>query len=186
MPLTFLTADRAFDESRDAEDQLFPEDPERWRRPYRPGPWRVGLAASLLLLSAFVLLSAVIIAFAGSPVEMLVCGALAVVIIAAALRMLRMGTWVGSRGLRHVGMFRTRTVSWAHVVSVRTRQQPVRWLGLPRTVQGQALVLERLTQGSEPRRALLTTHDADFLARPTAFERAADRIEAWAQEHGRR
>lgn len=33
---------------------------------------------------------------------MLVCGALAVVIIAAALRMLRMGTWVGGRGISDI------------------------------------------------------------------------------------
>jgi hypothetical protein len=33
--------------------------------------------------------------------------------------------------------------------------------------------------------ALLTTHNADFLARPGSFDRAADSIEAWAAEYGR-
>ncbi|MEU7606873.1 hypothetical protein AB0B44_39465, partial [Streptomyces sp. NPDC041003] len=28
-------------------------DHDRWRRPYRPGPWRVAIAALLLLLSAW-------------------------------------------------------------------------------------------------------------------------------------
>ncbi|QKW09529.1 PH domain-containing protein [Streptomyces sp. NA04227] len=182
MPLTFLTADRAFGDAR-GDDELPHPDPDRWRRPYRPGPWRVGLAASLLLLAAFVLLSTVIIAFAGSPAETLACGVLALLIIATALRMLRMGTWVGSRGVRRVGMFATRTVSWDQVAAVRTAQQPVRWLGLPRTVQGEALVLQRRSRPDEELRPLMTTHNADFLGRPGAFDRAADRIEAWAQQH---
>ena len=61
MPLPFLTADRAFD--RTTDDVALPfDDHDRWRRPYRPGPWRVGAAALLLLLASFVLLAAVIIA----------------------------------------------------------------------------------------------------------------------------
>ena len=43
MPLPFLTADRAFEA---ADDVALPfDDHDRWRRPYRPGPWRVGAAA---------------------------------------------------------------------------------------------------------------------------------------------
>ena len=42
------------------------DDHDRWRRPYRPGPWRVGAAALLLLLASFVLFAAMIIAFAGA------------------------------------------------------------------------------------------------------------------------
>jgi hypothetical protein len=57
----------------------------------------------------------------------------------------------------------------------------VRWLGLPRTVQGQALVVVRARDG-QPLRTLLTDHNADFLARPEAFDRAADVIEGWAAE----
>ncbi len=60
MPLPFLTADRAFDAS--AEDVALPfDDHDSWRRPYRPGPWRVAAAATLLLLASFVLLAAMII-----------------------------------------------------------------------------------------------------------------------------
>ena len=57
MPLPFLTADRVFDEA--AEDVALPfDDRDRWRRPYRPGPWRVGAAALILLLASFVLVPA--------------------------------------------------------------------------------------------------------------------------------
>ncbi|MGW1028617.1 PH domain-containing protein [Streptomyces sp. NPDC002577] len=179
MPLPFLTADRAFDEA--AGDVALPfDDRDRWRRPYRPGPWRVGAAALLLLLASYVLVAAVIITFAGQSSGGSACGALALLIIVSALRLLRVGTWVSAHGLRRVRFFVTRTVPWAQVAGARTVQQPVRWLGLPRTVQGQALVLVRADGEQEP---LLTTHDADFLARLEAFDRAADSVEAWAYEY---
>ena len=58
VPLPFLTADRAFDTT---DDVALPyDDRDRWRRPYRPAPWRVGAAAVLLLLASFVLFSSVI------------------------------------------------------------------------------------------------------------------------------
>ncbi|MDF3302682.1 hypothetical protein [Streptomyces tropicalis] len=183
MPLPFLTADRAFDTT---EDVALPfDDRERWRRPYRPGPWRVGSAALLLLLSSFVLFAAVITALTGTVSGAAFCFAVALAVIAGALRMLRQGVWVSSRGLRQVGFFVSRTATWAQVGSVRTVQQPVRWLGLPRTVQGQALVLERAGAARGEMPPLLTTHSADFLARPEAFDRAADTVEAWAEEHRR-
>ncbi|MGH4035318.1 PH domain-containing protein [Actinomycetota bacterium Odt1-20B] len=184
MPLPFLTADRAFDET--AADAALPfDDRDHWRRPYRPGPWRVGAAALLLLLASFVLLAAVIIAFAGAPPAALICVGAAAAVIASALRMLRMGTWVSAHGLRRVGFLSTQTVPWAQVVAVRTTQQPVRWLGLPRTVQGQALVLVRRDRAGDELPPLLTDRNADFLARYEAFDRAADSIEVWADEYRR-
>ncbi|MEW2297157.1 phage holin family protein [Streptomyces sp. NPDC006743] len=181
MPLPFLTADRAFDA---ADDVALPfDDRERWRRPYRPGPWRVGVAALVLLVASFVLLSAVVIALTGAVAGGAACLGVGLVVVAAALRLLRMGVWVGARGLRHVGFLITRTTPWAQVVSVRTVQQPVRWLGLPRTVQGQALLLGRRGRPQESAPPLLTTHNADFLGRVTAFDRAADMVEAWAEEY---
>ncbi|MEV5236530.1 hypothetical protein [Streptomyces pseudogriseolus] len=184
MPLPFLTADRAFDP---ADDVALPyDDRDRWRRPYRPGPWRVGAAAVLLLLASFVLFSSVIIAATATPASAATVFAFALVIVVAALRLLRMGVWVSARGLRHVAFVRTRTTAWDQVVSVRTVQQPVRWLGLPRTVQGQALTLHRRGRSSEAPSPLLTSHNADFLGRdPLAFDRAADTVEAWAAEYGR-
>ncbi|MEU3938080.1 hypothetical protein AB0E85_39635 [Streptomyces sp. NPDC029044] len=177
MPLPFLTADRVFEATDDVP--LPYADRDRWRRPYRPGPWRICVAALALLLASFVLFAAVIIAATAEPTSAGVVFALALLVIAAALRLLRMGVWVSARGLRHVGFLTTRTASWEQVVSVRTVQQPVRWLGLPRTVQGQALLLGRQgrEEGGQP--PLMTTHNADFLGRAVAFDRAADSVEAW-------
>ncbi|MFE4455519.1 hypothetical protein [Streptomyces sp. NPDC056796] len=180
MPLPFLTADRAFDAG--AEDIALPfDDHDSWRRPYRPGPWRVAAAATLLLLSSFVLLAAMIITFAGSFSGAIACFALAAVVIACALRLLRVGAWVSLHGVRRVGFFRTTTVRWQNTAAVRTVQQPVKWLGFPRTVQGQALVVVRRSGG--PLAPLFTDHNADFLARAEAFERATDSIEAWGDEY---
>lgn len=180
MPLPFLTADRAFEA---ADDVALPfDDRDRWRRPYRPGPWRVGAAALALLLASYVLFAAVIIALTGSVSEAGVIFGCSVLVIACALRLLRVGVWVSDRGLRHVSFVRTRTLPWERVVAVRTVQQPVRWLGLPRTVQGQALTVVRRDRPAEST-PLLTTHGADFLARSEAFDRAADAVEAWAAEN---
>ncbi|ANH93770.1 MULTISPECIES: hypothetical protein [unclassified Streptomyces] len=184
MPLPFLTAERAFDA---ADDVALPfDDRERWRRPYRPGPWRVGVAALVLLIASFIMLSAVVIALTGALTGGAVCLLVGVLVIAAALRLLRMGVWVSARGLRRTGFLVTRTIPWAQVVSVRTAQQPVRWLGLPRTVQGQALLLVRRGRPQESVPPLLTTHNADFLSRMPAFDRAADTLEAWADEYRQR
>lgn len=186
MPLSFLTtANRAYDEAY-ADDVALPfDDRDRWRRPYRLGSWRVGAAALLLLLASYVLASAVIIMLAGRASGAVVCGGIALAIILSALRLLRMGVWVSSRGLRQVRFFVTRTVDWAQVAVVRTVQQPVQWLGMPRTVQGQALIVVRADRANEAL-PLLTTHDGDFLGRSSAFDRAADTMEAWAAEYGRR
>jgi hypothetical protein len=181
VPLPFLTADRALDA---ADEVALPfEDRDRWRRPYRPGPWRVGTAAVWLLLASYVLFAAVIIALTGTPAGAGAVLGVALVVIAVALRLLRMGVWVSAQGLRQVGFFVTRTVSWNQVAAVRTAQQPVRWLGLPRTVQGQALTLVRSDRPVADASPLMTTHNADFLARVEAFDRAADTVEAWAAEY---
>ncbi|MDH6224634.1 MULTISPECIES: hypothetical protein [Streptomyces] len=187
MPLPFLTADRAFD--GETEDVVLPfHDRQRWRRPYRPGPPRVGLAALVLLLASFVLAAAVIIAATTSVTGAWIWFGVALLMIAGALRGLRIGVWVSSAGLRHVTFFATRTTAWAQVGTLRLVQQPVRWMGLPRTVQGQALVLEaRSGRGASSRAdgpvVLLSTHDADFLGRPASFDRASDTVEAWADEY---
>lgn len=135
----------------------------------------------MLLLAAYLLISAVVIALAGTLAGAGVCVAMGSGVIIWALRMLRVGIWVSSHGLRQVGLFWTTTLRWSQVAAVHTVQQPVRWLGLPRSVQGQVLVVHR--RDSEPLRALLTDHSADFLAKPEAFERAADVLEAWAEDY---
>ncbi len=54
-------------------------------------------------------------------------------------------------------------------------------MGFPRTVQGQALVVVR--RGGETLPPLASDHNADFLGRQEAFERATDAVEAWADEY---
>ncbi|MGP3985115.1 PH domain-containing protein [Streptomyces sp. KR80] len=183
MPLPFLTADRAFDASGDAvDDAALPyDDRDRWRRPYRPGPWRVGIAAILLLLASYLLFAAMIVAFAGALPGAGVCVTTAAVVIAIAVRLLRTGVWVNEQGLRRVGLFATTTLPWSQVAEVRTMQQPVKWLGMPRTVQGQALLA--IPTVGEPLRPLITDHNADFLGRMEAFDMAADAVEGWAAEY---
>ncbi|MFD5782725.1 hypothetical protein ACFVWX_32275 [Streptomyces sp. NPDC058220] len=179
MPLPFLTADRAFDATDD--DVALPfDDHDHWRRPYRPGPWRVASAALLLLLASFILLAGTITAATGALPGAALCLGLAALAIAAALRLLRAGAWVSRHGVRRVSLLRTTTVPWDQATAVRTVQQPVRWLGLPRTVQGQALLLVRRRGEPLP---LLTDHNADFLSRGEAFDRAADTVEAWGDEY---
>ncbi|GAB2821350.1 hypothetical protein [Streptomyces daliensis] len=193
MPLPFLTADRESSAPAAAADEtpLPYEDRDHWRRPYRPGPWRVAGGALLLLLASYVLISAVLIGVAGNVSGAAVCLGIAALVIAFALRLLRIGVWVSAHGLRQVGLFYTVTLPWASIAAVRTAQQPVKWLGLPRTLQGQALSVVRTREGAgegkddgegEPLRTLLTDHNADFLGRREAFDQAADVIEAWAAE----
>ncbi|MDT0321028.1 hypothetical protein [Streptomyces millisiae] len=180
MPLAFLSADR--DTAATGQDVVPPHpDPSQWRRPYRLGPWRVGIAAFALLIAAYMLISALIIAVAGTLAGATATVAIAALTILFSLRLLRMGVWVSSRGLRRVGLLTTRTLRWRDVARISTVQQPVRWLGLPRSVQGQAVQIE-LRQG-EPLAPLLTDHSVDFLGRRDLFERAADVLEAWAAEN---
>ncbi|MFI1963505.1 hypothetical protein ACH429_05090 [Streptomyces pathocidini] len=185
MPLPFLTADRAFDDSDDPADAgggALPHiDQDRWRRPYRPGPWRVAGGALLLLLASYMLFAAMIIALAGALPGAGLCMAAATAVIVGAVRLVRAGAWVSAQGLRRAGVFSTTTVPWAELAEVRTVQQPVKWLGLPRTVQGQALVATPVS--GEPLRPLVTDHDADFLGRLEAFDMATDAVEAWAAEY---
>lgn len=153
---------------------------DRWMRPYRPGPWRVGTAALVLMLASYLLFAGVIMAAAKSTQGAVACVLVALVAIAATLRLLRVGVWVSGKGLRQTSFFTTVTVPWRKVGSVRTAQQPVRVMGLPRSVQGQALIITR--KGGDSLRPQLTDHNADFIGRVEAFDVAADAIEGWASE----
>ncbi|MFH8365244.1 hypothetical protein [Streptomyces sp. NPDC018031] len=181
MPLQFLTADRSADDHAPDPDPLPYDARDRWRRPYRPGPWRVAGAALLLLLASYILFSALIIAMAGALPGAGVCVAVATGVIVLAVRLVRTGVWVSGAGLRQMALFTTTTMAWGRVGAVRTVQQPVRFLGLPRTVQGQAVIVE--PAGGAPLRPIITDHNADFLGRPEAFDMAADAIEGWAARH---
>ncbi|WP_189133816.1 PH domain-containing protein [Wenjunlia tyrosinilytica] len=177
MPLSFLTADSSHDEQPDGDVLPHPY-PDQWTRPYRPGPYRVAAAALLLMLASYLLFASLIVGLSGELHGAGVIVAATAGVIAFTLRILRTGVWVSADGLRHVRLLYTTTLPWARIQEVRTSQQPVRWLGLPRTVQGQALVLTPAHGGET--RVLLTDHNADFLGRVEAFDMAADAIEDWA------
>jgi len=151
-----------------------------WMRPYRPGPWRVAAAALALMLAAYLMFAALIMVAAGSVQGAGACLGFAVLVIACTLRLLRMGVWISGKGLRQVGFFVTVTLPWRQVGRVHTAQQPVKVLGLPRTVMGQALLISR--RGGQMLRPLMTDHNADFLGRVEAFDIAADALEGWATE----
>lgn len=172
MSLPFLAADG------DHDDALPHAARDTWMRTYRPGPLRVALAAMMLVFVAYLLVAAGIMGIAGNGGGAGTCLVIAAAMIVTALRILRVGFWVSGRGLRQVGLFYTVTLPWDQVGSVRTAQQPVKVLGLPRTVMGQALVVTRA--GGAQLRPLLTDHNADFWHRTEAFDMAADAIEAWA------
>ncbi|MGW9439697.1 hypothetical protein ACWGVN_27035, partial [Streptomyces sp. NPDC055607] len=55
------------------------------------------------------------------------------------------------------------------------------WGGLPFTVRGGAVLLGGV--GGEML-VVNTDHNADFLSRVEAFDRAADTVEAWEAEYG--
>ncbi|GAA2510304.1 hypothetical protein ACFW9F_18880 [Streptomyces sp. NPDC059506] len=179
MPLTFLSTDSSH-QSHAAEEVLPYEAEDRWRRPYRPGPWRVAGSALLLMLASYMLFAGMIIGLAGALPGAGLCLLLAALVIAAAVRLVRVGIWVNEAGLRQVGLLHSVTLPWSRVESVRTSQQPVKWLGMPRTVQGQAVVVT--TASGERLRAVLTDRNADFLGRGEAFDMAADAVEGWAEQ----
>jgi Bacterial PH domain len=177
VPLSILTSDSAGNEQ--SQGYALPHTAQdQWSRPYRPGPVRVAGAALLLMLSSYLMFAALIIGLSGAISGAGAILAAAVLLVVATVRLLHTGVWVSSRGLRLVRLLRTTTLRWSHVAQVRTSQQPVRWLGLPRTVQGQALLLVRAGR-TEPG-ILFTDHNADFLGRVEAFDKAADAIEDWA------
>lgn len=180
MSLPFRSATAVNDDELTTGRPLPHDVRDRWLRPYRPGPWRVGVAALALMLAAYLLFAALIMAAAKSVQGAGMLLLVAVLVIMATLRLLRVGVWLSGKGLRHVGYFGTVTVPWGQVTAVRTAQQPVRVLGLPRSVQGQALVIARRGGGSL--RTLMTDHNADFLGRVEAFDIAADAIEGWSAE----
>jgi hypothetical protein len=179
VPLPFLTTDGAHDELPPHPEALRAQRAgERWRRPYALGPHRVATAAVLLVLTTYLLVAGMVVELAGNGTRCAVLLGLAVLVVATALRLLRVGVWVSGDGLRLVTLFRTTTLPWDAVGAVRTAQQPVRWLSLPRTVQGQALVIHRADGSELP--TLLTDRSPDFFGRTEPFDIAADTIEDWA------
>ncbi|GHF74613.1 membrane protein [Streptomyces mashuensis] len=165
MPLPLKTAASLPDEA------LVPYDSrDRWRRPYRPGPVRVGGAALLLLPGGAGLCAAVIAALAALWVVAAVCAVLAAVLIAVAVRWVRAGIRVGPRGLRQTGVLRGRTVPWERVAGVAVVPVP----------RGRGIEVRLAGGGALP--VLVTDHGPDFARRPMAFAAAVAGLERWVAE----
>ncbi|MEV4435051.1 hypothetical protein [Streptomyces sp. NPDC049555] len=181
MPLSNLAAaESAAQEARPSAPEDLYEDRRRWRRPYQPGPLRVGGAALLLLPAAGLMLATLITALAGALIVAAVCLVLATVLVMLAVRLVRAGIWVGAEGLRQQRLLSGTTLPWAEVGDIRVVPQPVRRLGVLGTVEGQALVVHR-AQG-EPLPVLVADQGTDFLGRPQAFTTAVAATRAWVTE----
>ena len=93
-----------------------------------------------------------------------------------------MGVWVSAHGLRRVGFFVT-----THGAVERGRRGPYGAAAgaLARAAaDGAGAGAGRSSApAARSRCALLTDHNADFLSRAEAFDRAADTVEAWADEY---
>ena len=88
-----------------------------------------------------------------------------------------MGVWVSARGLRRVGFFGTRTVPLGAGRGGTDGAAAGALAGAAAHASRGRRWLVGAT-GRRPLRPLLTDHNADFLARAEAFDRAADAIEA--------
>ncbi|OIV36396.1 hypothetical protein BIV57_16485 [Mangrovactinospora gilvigrisea] len=141
-----------------------PLHPSRWRRPYRIGGYRVGAATVLLALCPMLLLGSLLSYLAQSPVRAAVAAGIALVLVVLALRILRMGLYVSTRGVRRVRLLRTTKLRWHQVGELVVYQMPVRVLGTPRRRNGEAVALRRMS-GGEPWEEIISSHNADFLSR---------------------
>jgi hypothetical protein len=179
VPLPFLTTEGAHEEHPPQPDAVRARRAgERWHRPYAVGPHRVATAAVLLVLTTYLLIASLVVDLAGNGARSVVLLCAAVLVTATALRLLRVGVWVSGDGLRVVTLMWTTTLGWDEIGSVRTAQQPVRWLAMPRTVQGQALLIHRVDGSEVP--VVLTDRSPDFFGHTERFDVAADTIEDWA------
>ncbi|GAA4948153.1 membrane protein [Streptomyces heliomycini] len=184
VPLSFLTADRAFDT---ADDVALPYDDRDAGGAVPSRAVAGGAAALLLLLASFVLFAAVIIATTAT----------------ADVRRDGLRRRTGRRGRRAATAAHGRVGELPRAAPCGLRDHPydgpgsrsspcarcssrcAGW-GLPRTGAGQALVIARRGRSAESPAPLLTSHNADFLGRDKlAFDRAADTVEAWAAEYRR-
>jgi hypothetical protein len=170
-----------------ADTQPPPLDPGKWRRPYRVGGWRVLGATLLLALCPMLLFGALLSFLADGTTRASVAFAIGLAIVFSALRLLRMGVWVSSHGIRRVAFWWTRTVRWNDVESVHVGQVPVKVLGTPRRVNGQAVTVTR--RGGAALEEVLSDHNADFRGKDRAedFEAAVSALAEWFQQStGRR
>jgi hypothetical protein len=161
----------------------------RWVRPYRPGPWRIGLCGVLLLVLLYGAAVGLLALLRSQSVADLVVRALLEVALFAAVvwgfvRTYVGGVWVTDAGVRVVGPTRVRQWTWAGVADVRSVHGGVRVLGTPVRAPGEVLVLV-LADGTDVETPL-TNRSPDFLGRPEAYDMAAGAVEGWLEQQRRR
>jgi hypothetical protein len=186
--------------SRDPRQQkpplfrVFDRDPDRHRpvdgdyvqsrpvRLHRPGPWRTTLVVALALLAAWVGLAAVLaVSVAAGLAAKLVVGAVVMVPVLLVYwltaRVLSVGVYATDVWARQNRVVTAVEADWSDVVDVRRVAGRVRLLGLGPRVAGEQVFLV-LRDGSDIATSI-TTHGADFLLRPEAYDQAALAVEHW-------
>lgn len=139
---------------------------DKWERPYTPGNGRWLVIGWEVV--AFGLLGWTSIrqfGLAGAGVWWLVA-ALTAIWAVGAIRVLRMGAYVGERGLRLRGLWRTRTLRWAEIEHVRLHKA-VHKLGPWEIESGMTVLIERRDGGVVDTE--LWAQGVDFHSRPHVF-----------------
>lgn len=157
-----------------------------WIRPYRPGPWRVALAISgvlITLLPAILGFSALL--SAGPVIPRLVVGAsfglIATGLAILVTRFFAVGVYVNDAGVR-VATIRTMAVyPWRLVTDISVAPR-----GRPRDhdsdVEGDVVVITVRDQGTIA--TPVHRRSPDFLGRDTSFDMAALALERWWRDAG--
>ena len=139
---------------------------ETWTRPYTPGPGRWLVIAWEAAALAFLGWATVRqFELTGPGAKLLAC-VMAAVWVIGAHRILQMGAYVGSRGVRIHGLLRSRTLSWQDVSHVRLHRATHR-LGPFEIESGMTVLIDR--HDGSTINTELWQKGVDFHARPSLF-----------------
>ncbi len=160
----------------------------RWLRPYRPGPYRVGVCLLLLALLMYATMVSLLAIYGAAAIpelglRLVIAGAVYGLLVLVAVRAYLSGVWVTDAGVRVVRPMSTRVWRWAEIADVRSVPGPTRLLGTPVRVDGHALVMV-LADGSDIETPL-TDRSADFLGRAEAYDMASSAVEGWLEQNRR-
>ena len=140
---------------------------ETWQRPYAPGTGRwVVIAWEALALAMLAWATIRQFDLTGHGVTVIAC-VLAALWVIGAHRILQMGAYVTSQGVRIHGLLRSRTMRWRDVAHVRLHKASHR-LGPWEIQSGMTVLIERLdgtTVNTE-----LWAQGIDFHSRPSLFK----------------
>jgi hypothetical protein len=174
---------------RDRKPPLFRVDGDyrqvKLVRLHRPGPWRTLVVVALAIWCAWVSLAA---AIAVGVAQGIIAKSLVLLVgvIPVGLsywltaRILTVGVYANDVGLRQNRVLSTTEADWVDVVDVRRVPGRVPLLGVGPGAAGERVVVV-LADGDDIV-TTITTHSADFLLRPEAYDQAALAVERWWQE----